>query len=328
MTYDGPNNGEGLHDTQLDVSTIRTRGYSIISPGDALSAGSYGVSINSGDLNAPDTLTVGTSGDEALYDGSTVSLSSATDIGIGGVNTDAQGNEQFRFDVIWIDSNGAVQKTEGTAGTLSELEQQENLRRFERFNQPIPQPGTWPSPIVAVVVVNSADSSVTTSQLRDYRVPADVSTSSLSGPLTGSNTLSDIAGSGLEIASNSLQVLKEIDFDVITYKKAEAEPNYVADAGASYDIDLAVSNQHKLTLTEDVTLSLSNVSDGDSFVLYTEQDSTGGWSVTWPTSTKWPSGNERQPTTDANALDRFSFDQVDGDLVFARAGQDIAEDTS
>jgi len=210
MTYDGPNNGEGLHDTQLDVSTLRTRGYSIISPGDALTAGSYSVSINSGNLNASDTLTVGTSGDEAVYDGSTVSLSSATNVGISGVNTDPQGNEQYRFDVIWIDSSGEVQKTEGTAGTLATLEENNNLTRFERFSQPTPEPGTYPSPIIAAVVVNSSDSSVTTSQLRDYRVPADVSSNSLSGPLTSGSSLTDIASSGLEIASNGLQILSSI----------------------------------------------------------------------------------------------------------------------
>jgi len=218
MTYDGPNNGEALHDTQLDVTELRTRGYSIISPGDALSAGAYSVSINTGNLNASDTLTVGTSGDEAVYDGSTVSLSSATNVGISGVNTDPQGNEQYRFDVIWIGSNGEVNKTEGTAGTLATLEEEENLTRFERFSQAIPEPGTWPSPVVAVVVVNSGDSSVTTSQLRDYRVPANIdvnqvntdifkaTTQSLTGPRTETKEIVGFDSDGDSTSNLSLSI--------------------------------------------------------------------------------------------------------------------------
>jgi hypothetical protein len=180
MTYNGPNNGEAVQDTQLDVSELRTRGYSIVNPGDALNAGAYSVSVNSGNLNATDTLTVGSNGDNAFFDGTTVSLSGATNIGIGGVNTDGQGNEQYRYDILYVDSSGEVQKTEGPVGTLAPAEEDNNLTRFERFSQPIPEPATWPSPVIAVVVVNSSDSGVDVEQLRDYRVPASIDVNSIS----------------------------------------------------------------------------------------------------------------------------------------------------
>jgi len=315
MTYDGPNNGEGLHDTQLDVTELRTRGYSIISPGDALTAGAYSVSINTGNLNASDTLTVGTGGDEALFDGNTVSLSGATDIGIGGVNTDPQGNEQYRFDVIWIDSNGEVNKTAGTAGTLTALETDNNLARFERFSQPIPEPGTWPSPVVAVVVVNSADSSVTTSQLRDYRVPADVSTNSLSGPLTGGNTLSDIAGSGLQIASNALELASNISVDSIANSDYNETVNSITDASGTTDIDFSVANMHEIEADGDITFTFSNVTSspaGNSLLLRVyDDDGTGPHTLSYPASVEWDGGTV-EDTVPSNGDLVISFVTFDG----------------
>jgi len=340
MTYDGPNNGEGLHDTQLDVTELRTRGYSIISPGDALTAGSYSVSINTGNLNASDTLTVGTSGDEAVFDGSTVSLSSATDIGIGGVNTDGQGNEQYRFDIIWIDSNGEVNKTPGQADTLAPAEIDNDLARFERFSNPIPEPGTWPAPIVAVVVVNSGDSSVTASQLRDYRVPADidveqintsdVSTNSLSGPLTGGSTLSDIAGSGLNIASNALDVAvgsgiqitsdavalaSDISVDSIANSDYNETVNSIADASGTTDIDFSVANIHEVEADGDITFTFSNITSspaGNSLLLRVyDDDGTGSHTLSYPSSVEWDRGIV-EDTVPSNGELLIAFATFDG----------------
>lgn len=122
---------------------------------------------------------------------------------------------------------------------------------------------------------------------------------------------------------NNATNIGNTDTDSIDYQDARDTPNVVADAGSAYDIDLSTSNQHKLTLTQDVTLSVSNIQDGSNFTLYLEQDGTGGHSVTFPTSLT-PNGNALTVTQDANALDRFVFDQIDGDVILTKAGGDFS----
>jgi len=305
MVYEGPNDGEGQHDALIDVEVLQSQGYSIINPGDALSAGAYSVSINSGELNATDTLTVVTSGDEALFDGSTVSLPAAADIGVGGVNTDPNGNKQFRFDIIYIDSSGEIQKTKGQAGTLAEFEIDNNLARFERASQPIPTPGTYPATIIAAVVVNSGDSSVASEQLRDLRVPAtveaervntsDVSADNLSGTLTGGSTLSDIAGSGLQIVSNALELASDITADSISNTDYNETVNSITDASGATDIDFSVANMHEVECDSDVTISFSNITSspaGNNLLLRLhDADGTGPHTISYPTSVEWNNGN-------------------------------------
>ena len=109
----------------------------------------------------------------------------------------------------------------------------------------------------------------------------------------------------------------------ITFKQASDTENVESDATDTFTIDVSQSNKHKITLTEDCALSISNDSDGDSFVLYVEQDSTGDHSVTWPTGVLAPGGNELSVTSDAGALDRYAFDRIDGDWVLTSAGKDL-----
>jgi len=354
MAYEGINSEEAYQAIQEKIQVQKDAGYGIISPGTTLGTGSYAVTINSGALNASDTLTVGTSGDEALDDGSVVSLSAATDVGIGGVSTASDGTEQYRYDTIWVDSSGEVNKTEGTAVKLSTEEANNNLTNFQRFRAAIPEPATYPSAVVAAVVVSSEDSSIGSDNLRDFRIDANslnnkVSALELNGPVTTSNTISNLVGQGLEVSSNNLQLLSTVydgtdlvanvnntsvttdgatvngttDTEQLDFQDARDTPNVVADAGSSYNIDLSLSNQHKITLTEDCTLSISNITNGSNFTLYIEQDGTGGHSVTFPTSLT-PNGNALTVTQDANAIDRFVFDQIDGDVILTRAGRDFA----
>jgi len=54
--------------------------------------------------------------------------------------------------------------------------------------------------------------------------------------------------------------------------------NVVADAGASYDIDLSNGGVHKITLTQDCDITLSGIdaAASNSATLIVEQDRTGG----------------------------------------------------
>jgi len=209
MTYE-PNNDDAIQALDDYVLAKKDLGFAVISPGDGIGSGAYAVTVNSGNLDAADTLSVGTNGDEALFNGSTVSLSGSTNVQINSVSDATDGTEQYRYDVIWIDSNGEVNKTEGSVVKLSQEESNNNLTRFQRFKAEIPFPATDPATVIAAVNVNSNDSSVGTANLKDYRVDAlsqqnTTQTNELNGGVTGSTTVTSILGDGIEVVSNTLQ---------------------------------------------------------------------------------------------------------------------------
>lgn len=86
-------------------------------------------------------------------------------------------------------------------------------------------------------------------------------------------------------------------------------------ASGSITLDISTSNVFRHTLTGDVSYSVTGVSSdpqGNSFILRTIQDSTGGHSITWPSGAKFHQGNP--PSASANAGDEhwFSLTSLDG----------------
>jgi len=80
-------------------------------------------------------------------------------------------------------------------------------------------------------------------------------------------------------------------------------PSNHSAAGATETIDFAVSNEHTVILDENVTLTLSNPVDGGRYVLIFIQDSSGGNTVTWPATVRWPAGTAPVITSTANKAD-------------------------
>lgn len=87
----------------------------------------------------------------------------------------------------------------------------------------------------------------------------------------------------------------------------EGQVNIVPDnhsaAGATETIDFSVSNEHTVILDENVTLTLSNPVDGGRYVIIFIQDGSGGNTVSWPASVRWPSGIDPVITSDADKAD-------------------------
>lgn len=82
-------------------------------------------------------------------------------------------------------------------------------------------------------------------------------------------------------------------------------------------LDLNASNIHKIVLKGNPTLSLKNVSIGQSFTLRLVQDTTGTRTVTWFSTIHWPAATPPTLTTTASHWDVFEFlctaeDQFDG----------------
>lgn len=112
--------------------------------------------------------------------------------------------------------------------------------------------------------------------------------------LTGAETLTD----------------KTIQAGVFT--NGYTEETSAANTSTAYTIDLANGSVQYLTLTGNCTYTFPTPVAGKSFTLIQKQDATGGRTVTWPASVKWPGGTAPTLTSAASKADKFIFTAVDG----------------
>jgi hypothetical protein len=79
-------------------------------------------------------------------------------------------------------------------------------------------------------------------------------------------------------------------------------------------IDLANGNVFSVTATGNITIAISGATAAKacSFALYVKQNATGGYTITWPQTVKWPGGTVPVTTASANALDIFVLESIDG----------------
>jgi hypothetical protein len=85
-------------------------------------------------------------------------------------------------------------------------------------------------------------------------------------------------------------------------------------AGSTPTVNLAGGNVQILTLTANATITLSGATNGTacSVSLYLQQDGTGGHTITWPASIKWPSAIAPTLSTGANKIDLVVLETLDG----------------
>jgi hypothetical protein len=79
-----------------------------------------------------------------------------------------------------------------------------------------------------------------------------------------------------------------------------------ADA-ATVTFDLNLSDKHQIVLGGNRTLALANDDDGQTFLIVTQQDATGGRVPVWWAGILWPGGTVPTLTATANKRDVFSF---------------------
>lgn len=91
--------------------------------------------------------------------------------------------------------------------------------------------------------------------------------------------------------------------------------------GSTYTIDLSTANIFDLTLTANVTFTVTNpptsgIAQGATLIL--RQDATGNRTVTFPASFKWTDGINANSSvsTGANKIDVFTIVTVDGGTVY------------
>jgi len=80
-------------------------------------------------------------------------------------------------------------------------------------------------------------------------------------------------------------------------------------------LDLSAANFFKQTLTGNTTFEFHNPTAdpaGNSLTLIVQQDSSGGHSITWPSSVQWDNGSAPSLSTNANDKHMLSFVSPDG----------------
>jgi hypothetical protein len=94
-------------------------------------------------------------------------------------------------------------------------------------------------------------------------------------------------------------------------------------SGTAKTIDLSTGNSQKLTLTGNVTLTLTNPTDSGTYNLEIFTG-TGGFTATWPASVKWPAGTPPTITVTAGRVDviHLVYDATSGDY-FGSFSQNI-----
>jgi hypothetical protein len=100
--------------------------------------------------------------------------------------------------------------------------------------------------------------------------------------------------------------------------------------GGTLTLDLAAGTVFQVTLTQNVT-SMALVcpavaTHACSAVLVLTQDATGGRTVEWPGSVKWPRGTPPAVTNAAKAIDIYTFVTADGGATWYgfAGGQDFS----
>jgi hypothetical protein len=120
------------------------------------------------------------------------------------------------------------------------------------------------------------------------------------------NTLTGIAG------TTATQTLTNKTVEAGVFTNGYTEETAVANTSTAYTIDLTNGSVQYLTLTGNCTYTFPTPVAGKSFTLIQKQDGTGGRTVTWPASVKWPGGTAPTLTSTASKADKFIFTAVDG----------------
>lgn len=139
--------------------------------------------------------------------------------------------------------------------------------------------------------------------------------------LTGSIVNADLAGS-IDKAKITNTAVTLSDSQTLTNKTLTAPTinnplvkgayeAWVTDSdGATVTFDLSAGNKHRVTLGGNRTLALSNVQNGQAFVIKLTQDGTGSRTVTWFSTISWAGGSAPTLTTTLNKSDVFGFIQT------------------
>lgn len=120
-------------------------------------------------------------------------------------------------------------------------------------------------------------------------------------PATTDNAVPRWSGTGGDTLDNTGVLID--DNDILTANGIDIPLHDAGNSGTSLTINWNNGNEQRVTLTGNVTLTLSNPRNGGRYVLIFNQDGTGGRTVTWPSSVKWPAATTPTITSGADKFD-------------------------
>lgn len=160
------------------------------------------------------------------------------------------------------------------------------------------------------------DARVAQSNVTQHQGAITVSQSQVTGlttALSGKASTAHSHPADPQIATNTAAIANKQDAYGLTT---------VAASGASQTIDWSTNAAHKVTLTANCTLTLSNPVAGMTYILQLVQDGTGSRSITLPATVKHQGGTAPTLTTDAGAVDVLTL-FWDGSQYLANIGKDF-----
>jgi hypothetical protein len=142
--------------------------------------------------------------------------------------------------------------------------------------------------------------------------PAITVSTSITGVLKGNGTALSAAVAGTDyVTPTGTETLTNKTVEAGTFTNGYTEEVATANTSTAYTIDLAGGSVQILTLTGNCTYTFPTPVAGKSFILVQKQDATGGRTVTWPASVKWPAATAPTLTATALRVDKFVFTAID-----------------
>ena len=131
------------------------------------------------------------------------------------------------------------------------------------------------------------------------------STGTLSAPVTAAGSI--VTTDGSQTLTTKTLTTPTISKPVMSATNPTAE-TYTPSAAATATLDLALSNQHYITMPAgNITIALSNATNNQCFIISITQDGGGSRTVTWFSTIRWAGGVTPTLTTTASKRDTFGF---------------------
>lgn len=133
--------------------------------------------------------------------------------------------------------------------------------------------------------------------------------------LSGGIINSDISGSAAIAVSKIANTGMDLSTAQVASNKTFTKPIINGSVGAfttdsdgtTVTFDMSASNTHTVTISGNRSFVVTNVSVGQSFIIFVQQDGSGSRLVTWFSSIKWQTGSAPTLTTTAAKVDAFGF---------------------
>jgi hypothetical protein len=130
-------------------------------------------------------------------------------------------------------------------------------------------------------------------------------------------TVTDVAAGDDGTASWADQVYNDIG-SILNYRIV-----YTQAYAATTTFDMNNSGIQIVTLTDNVTFAISNVIDGQTFILIIKQGGTGSYTATWWANILWPSGSAPTLTTTVGKHDTFAFTRIGSNYLASFVNFDV-----